>query len=112
MQSAAGGGFQTERIDMYIGRMNQNLIAYTKYIQREKSPSGRFNSHYMFINPRNYWYKTKKRVGDEEKAELSTICLQLEFETPDGKLIATDCANTEGIFCIIQSIPSLRAEAY
>ena len=35
MQSAASGVFQTERIDIYIGRMNQNLITYTKYIQRE-----------------------------------------------------------------------------
>ena len=29
------------------------------------------------VNPRDYWHKTKKRLGDEEKAELSTICLQL-----------------------------------
>ena len=35
MQSAAGGVFQTERIDIYIGRMNQNWMAYTKYILRD-----------------------------------------------------------------------------
>jgi len=28
-------------------------------------------------NPRDYWYRIKKRVSDEEKAELSTICRQL-----------------------------------
>jgi prophage antirepressor-like protein len=64
------------------------------------------------INPRDYWYKTKIRVGDEEKAELSTICLQLKLEAPDGKLRITDCANTEGIFRIIQSIPSPKAEPF
>ena len=55
------------------------------------------------VNPRDYWYKTKKRLGDGEKAELSTICLQLKLEAPDGKLRTTDCANTEGFFRIIQS---------
>jgi prophage antirepressor-like protein len=64
------------------------------------------------VNPRDYWYKTKKRLGDEEKAELSTICLQLKLEAPDGKLRTTDCANTEGIFRIIQSISSPRAEPF
>lgn len=64
------------------------------------------------VNPRDYWYKTKKRLGDEEKAELSTICLQLKLEASDGKLRTTDCANTEGIFRIIQSISSPRAEPF
>ncbi len=32
------------------------------------------------VNPRYYWYKTKKRLGDEEKAELSTIWIQLKLE--------------------------------
>ena len=64
------------------------------------------------VNPRDYWYKTKIRLGDEEKAELSTICLQLKLEAPDGKLRTTDCGNAEGIFRIIQSIPSPRAEPF
>ena len=64
------------------------------------------------VNPRDYWYKTKKRLGDEEKAEVSTICRQLKLEAPDGKFRETDCANTEGIFRIIQSIPSKNAEPF
>ena len=64
------------------------------------------------VNPRDYWYKTKKRLDDEERVELSTICLQLKLESPDGKLRETDCANTEGIFRIIQSIPSKNAEPF
>jgi len=64
------------------------------------------------VNPRDYWYKMKIRVKDEEKAELSTLCRQLKLEAPDGKMRETDCANTEGLFRIIQSIPSPKAEPF
>ena len=64
------------------------------------------------INSRDYWYKMKIRMDSEEKAELSTICLQLKLSAEDGKLRETDCANTEGIFRIIQSIPSPNAEPF
>jgi prophage antirepressor-like protein len=62
------------------------------------------------INSRDYWYKMKIRVKDEENFEPSTICRQLKLEAPDGKMRETDCANTEGMFRIIQSIPSPKAE--
>ncbi len=54
------------------------------------------------VNPRDYWYKMKIRVKNEEGAELSTFCRQLKFKAPDGKLRETDCANTESLFRIIQ----------
>jgi len=63
-------------------------------------------------NPRDYWYKMKVRVKSEEGAELSTFCRQLKIESIDGKKYETDCANTEGIFRIIQSIPSPKAEPF
>lgn len=63
-------------------------------------------------NPRDYWYKMKIRVKGEAEVELSTLCRQLKLEAPDGKLRETDCANTEGIFRIIQSIPSPKAEPF
>ncbi|MCF6174178.1 MAG: Bro-N domain-containing protein [Victivallaceae bacterium] len=63
-------------------------------------------------NPRDYWYRVKKRVIDEEQIELSTICRQLKLSSSDGKKYTTDCANTEGIFRIIQSIPSPKAEPF
>ena len=31
-------------------------------------------------NARDYWYKMKIRVSDEEKFQLSTICRQLKLE--------------------------------
>jgi len=63
-------------------------------------------------NPRDYWYRVKKRLGNDEKAELSTICRQLKMQATDGKMRSTDCANTEGVFRIIQSIPSPKAEPF
>jgi len=62
-------------------------------------------------NPRNYWSMLKKR---ELKAgiELSTNCVQLKLEAPDGKFRETDCANTKSVFRIIQSIPSKKAEPF
>jgi DNA-damage-inducible protein D len=63
-------------------------------------------------NPRDYWYKMKVRVKDEDSTELSTICRQLKLQAPDGKMRETDCANTEGLFRIIQSIPSPKAEPF
>jgi hypothetical protein len=59
-----------------------------------------------------YWSAMKVRVKSEDGIELSTICRQLKLEAPDGKLRETDCANAEGIFRIIQSIPSPKAEPF
>lgn len=64
------------------------------------------------LNPRDYWFKMKIRMGEEESSQLSTICRQLKMESSDGKFYETDCANTEGIFRIIQSIPSPKAEPF
>ena len=63
-------------------------------------------------NPRIYWGVMKNRLENEEKFELFTNCKQFKLEAPDGKKRETDCANTEGIFRIIQSIPSPKAEPF
>ncbi len=62
--------------------------------------------------PSKYWTAMKVRVPKEEGLQLSTICRQLKLESSDGKKYETDCANTEGIFRIIQSIPSPKAEPF
>ena len=64
------------------------------------------------VNARDYWYKMKKRMTDEEKSELSTICRQLKLKAPDGKMRLTDVADIQGIFRVIQSIPSPKAEPF
>ncbi|MBR9683746.1 Bro-N domain-containing protein [Candidatus Woesearchaeota archaeon] len=62
-------------------------------------------------NPRNYWNMLKSRELDHE-VDLYTICVQLKMPAPDGKLRETDCANTESMFRIVQSIPSRKAEPF
>jgi len=62
--------------------------------------------------PSVYWTAMKVRVKNEGEFQLSTICRQLKLESSDGKKYETDCANTEGIFRIIQSIPSPKAEPF
>ncbi len=62
-------------------------------------------------NPRNYWNMLKAREA-EQGIELYTICVQLKLPAADGKYYETDCANTESLFRIIQSIPSKKAEPF
>ena len=58
-----------------------------------------------------YWRKLKQRLR-QEGSEVVTICHGLKLEAPDGKKRKTDCSNTKGIFRIIQSIPSKKAEPF
>ncbi|OGP79114.1 MAG: phage antirepressor protein [Deltaproteobacteria bacterium RBG_16_49_23] len=58
-----------------------------------------------------YWRKLKQRLRGEG-SEVVTLCHGLKLLAPDGKLRETDCANTEGIFRIIQSVPSPKAEPF
>ena len=60
---------------------------------------------------RNYWKVLKHRLG-EEGSEVVTRCNQLKLLASDGKSYATDCANTELLFRLIQSIPSPKAEPF
>ena len=62
-------------------------------------------------NPRNYWSMLKQREA-EHGIELSTFCVQLKLPSADNKYYETDCANTEALFRIVQSIPSKKAEPF
>jgi len=62
-------------------------------------------------DPGAYWRKLKQRLIIE-KSQVVTFCHGLKLEAPDGKKYITDCANTEGVFRIIQSIPSPKAEPF
>lgn len=63
-------------------------------------------------NPRDYWYRVKKRMSEEEKSKLSTFCRQLKLTSSDGKKYETDAADMQGILRIIQSMPSPKAEPF
>ena len=61
-------------------------------------------------NARDYWFKMKQRVRQEDGAELSTLCRQLKMPAADGKQRLTDVATAESMLRIVQSIPSPKAE--
>lgn len=63
--------------------------------------------------PRKYWSDLKIKLQKEEGFDqLSEKIGQLKLESSDGKKYATDCANTETMFRVIQSIPSPKAEPF
>ncbi len=62
-------------------------------------------------NPRKYWSVLKRRLK-KEGSELTTNCSQLKMTAADGKKYKTDCADTEQLFRLIQSIPSPKAEPF
>ena len=60
-------------------------------------------------NPQVYWRVMKKRLNDEGN-ETVTNCHQLKLKASDDKYRLTDVVDIEGMFRIIESIPSKNAE--
>ena len=64
-------------------------------------------------NPRRYWSDLKRKMKDEEGAvQLYEKIVQLKMKSSDGKMYTTDAVDIQGIFRIIQSIPSPKAEPF
>lgn len=63
------------------------------------------------VNVKDYIKKMRKR-DPELNSNWGTFCPPLELVAPDGKKRQTQCANTEGLLRIIQSIPSPKAEPF
>ncbi len=62
--------------------------------------------------PRDYWYRLKQRELEFSNVQLSIFCRRLKLKSGDNKEYETDCSDTEGIFRIIQSISSKKAEPF
>ena len=60
--------------------------------------------------PRKYWNWLKNKLLKEENFETSSITRQLKLKATDGKYRMTDVCDIEGMFRIIESIPSKNAE--
>ena len=60
--------------------------------------------------PRKYWNWFKNKLKKEENFEVSSITRQLKLKAQDGKYRETDVTDIEGMFRIIESIPSKNAE--
>ncbi len=63
-------------------------------------------------HPRRYWSDLKRKLISEGYSELYDKIVQLKLVSSDGKLYETDSTNLQGIFRIIQSIPSPKAEPF
>ena len=64
-------------------------------------------------NPRRYWSDLKRKMKDEEGAvQLYENIVQLKLKSSDGKMRETDATDMQGIFRIIQSVPSPKAEPF
>ena len=59
---------------------------------------------------RKYWSDLKRKLIQEGYDQLSEKIGQLKMQSSDGKFYATDCANSETLFRVIQSIPSPKVE--
>ena len=62
-------------------------------------------------DPKQYIKKMRQR-DTQLNFKWGTICTPLQMAAQDGKIRDVNCANTEGIFRIIQSIPSPKAEPF
>ena len=62
-------------------------------------------------NPRVYWSQLKRREK-QSSGQLFTFCKQFKLKAKDGKMRKADCADVQGIFRIIQSVPSPEAEPF
>jgi DNA-damage-inducible protein D len=60
--------------------------------------------------PKTYWSKLKTKIKGESETYPNTV--QLKMKADDGKQRFTDCANTEGVFRILMSVPSPKAEPF
>lgn len=64
-------------------------------------------------DPSDYWTTLKRRMIKEEKSEIPTNCRELKMKSlKDGKMYKTDTLDTEGIFRLIESVPSPKAEPF
>lgn len=60
---------------------------------------------------RKYWSVLKNRLK-KEGSQLTTKCSQLKLKSKDGKFYRQDVLDTEGIFRLIESVPSPKAEPF
>ena len=61
--------------------------------------------------PKRYWTDLKSKLS-LEGSELYDNIVQLKMKAKDGKYRNTDTLDTEGIFRLIESIPSKKAEPF
>lgn len=105
---------------MQLGDENMSITLFEQQPVRRAWHDGRW--FYSVIDvvavltnvpaPNKYWSDMKRRIKDEGFVEVAAKCRKLLMAAPDGKMRETDCADTETLLRIIQSIPSPKAEPF
>ena len=104
--------------------MENKIIALTKTFENERIRTvwnSNEEKYYISVvdiikvltessEPRKYWNWLKNKLLKEEDFETSSITRQLKLKASDGKMRLTDVVDIEGMFRIIESIPSKKAE--
>lgn len=99
----------TMRIDVFKGREIRRTLHNNEWWFSVIDVIGALTGN---KRPRKYWSDLKKKLLLEGFEQLSEKIGQLKLQSPDGKFYATDCANTETMFRLIQAIPSPKAEPF
>lgn len=102
---------ETTKIALFKGRGIRKIIYNNEWwfsvVDVVQALTDQLDNH----TARKYWNKLAQRLRDEG-SDVVTNCHRLKLLAPDGKMRETDCADTEGVFRIIQSIPSSKAELF
>ena len=61
--------------------------------------------------PKRYWSDLKRKLTNEG-SELYENIVRLKIRANDGKFRETDTLDTKGIFRLIESVPSSKAEPF
>ena len=104
-------GMESTRIALFEGKRIRKVIYKDEWYFSVVDVVQALTDQPNDLMARKYWNKLSQRLRDEG-SELVTFCHRLKLKSSDGKKYDTDCANTEGIFRIIQSIPSPKAEPF
>jgi DNA-damage-inducible protein D len=105
------GIMETTKIALFKGRGIRKIIYNNEWWFSVVDVVQALTDQLDDYTARKYWNKLVQRLRDEG-SEVVTNCHRLKLIAPDGKMRETDCADTEGIFRIIQSIPSPKAEPF
>ncbi len=104
--------------------ISQILIPTTKYKQEKEVRRIWHDEQWYFSvvdivavlsessNPRRYWSDLKRKLIEEGYMQLYEEIVQLKLLSNDGKYYETDSVSLKGVFRIIQSIPSPKAEPF
>ena len=99
---------ETTKIALFKGRQIRKTIYKNEWWFSVVDVCGALTDS---VDASAYWRKLKQRLT-EEGSQVVTFCHDLKLPASDGKNYETDCANTEGMFRLIQSIPSPKAEPF